>query len=182
MQQRPPLPRYALPRQRPLWKISVAIAGGILLACSVLCGVVFGVGFFLNMRLPPGFWTKPASAISDPVVLPSVSGAAAASDPSPTPDTSDNIKIVDLSVYDSASGSYVNVDGIVKNTSTRSMRFIKVFVELHDSQGNFLGTDSTYTDVDRLAPGETSTFKIFTQKLQGMTAAKVRNVTWDWGD
>ena len=68
---------------------------------------------------------------------------------------------------DYSNGKYL-ITGTVKNTTGRTVYFVKVKVYLFDKDDNVLNTDSTYAVGDEgLAPGESSTFKCYIDKVEG---------------
>lgn len=67
------------------------------------------------------------------------------------------LKIQDVKV--TSNSSYTICTGSVKNTGTKTYKFVTVKGAFKDSQGNVLDTDSTYAvGSEGLAPNETSTF------------------------
>ncbi|MBN1285576.1 MAG: hypothetical protein JXB47_09270 [Anaerolineae bacterium] len=74
-------------------------------------------------------------------------------------------------LYDGLTITEINVErrdskwvafGKVKNTGSRPMRIVQVVVGLYDAGDRLLGIADGYVDLDRLAPGVTSTFTVDT--------------------
>jgi hypothetical protein len=59
-----------------------------------------------------------------------------------------------------ASFGYRDLVGQVKNIGNDSAESINVLLTVYDKNGGVIGTDSIYTDVSTLKPGQKSTFKI----------------------
>jgi hypothetical protein len=90
----------------------------------------------------------------------------------------DKVEIVDWAWRNSASGDYLDISGILRNTSDHTLSFIQVFVIMKDAQGKFLATDSGYADVDRLPPGAQSTWKIFARDPGGVERVAISGIQW----
>lgn len=54
---------------------------------------------------------------------------------------------------------YSYIIGTVTNNSGRNTEFLKLVATLYDANGGFLGSEFTYSDLDVVAPGETTPFK-----------------------
>ena len=54
----------------------------------------------------------------------------------------------------------VEVRGEVKNFGSTCVAFVKVIATFYDSQGRVIGSDFSYTDPDRLEPGQAAPFNI----------------------
>lgn len=75
--------------------------------------------------------------------------------------------VVENKEMDYSNGNYL-ISGTVKNTTNSTVYFVKVKVSILDKNGNVLNTDSTYAVGDEgLAPGESSTFKCYIDKVEG---------------
>lgn len=70
--------------------------------------------------------------------------------------------------------SYTVCSGTVKNTGSKTYKFVKVKGSFKDSNGNVLDTDSTYAvGSEGLAPGESSTFTMYVTKNSKITTCSV---------
>lgn len=68
---------------------------------------------------------------------------------------------------DYSNGNYL-ISGTVKNTTDSTVYFVKVKVSILDKNDNVINTDNTYAVGDEgLAPGESSTFKCYIDKVEG---------------
>jgi hypothetical protein len=74
---------------------------------------------------------------------------------------SGRVDIVSASNYTSSTGSLWLVGEVVNNTSS-TVEYVKVIVSYYDGAGALVATDSTYSDMDELLPGETSPFSSLT--------------------
>lgn len=59
------------------------------------------------------------------------------------------------------------ISGQVRNEGTRAADLVKVIVVIFDEQQRVTGTDTTLVDMQRLAPGETSTYSVSFFELGG---------------
>ena len=76
------------------------------------------------------------------------------------------VSVVDKSI--SSSGENYLISGTIKNTTDRTVYFVKVKVYIFDQNDNVLNVDNTYAVGDEgLAPGESSTFKCYIDKVDG---------------
>ena len=59
--------------------------------------------------------------------------------------------------------------GEVRNDTGINVRFVEIVATLYNDQGTVVQTDFTYTDLDTLAPGQTSPFEILVLNWNGAT-------------
>lgn len=69
-----------------------------------------------------------------------------------------NIKIVDWTQRISGGGNYYIVDGILKNISNVTVKFLKVKVIAFDSKGNLVSIEEVYADPSTLKANQKATF------------------------
>lgn len=74
---------------------------------------------------------------------------------------SGGVDVVSSSSYTSRTGSLRVVGEVVNNTS-ETVEFVKVIVSLRAGDDRVVATDTAYTDVSELLPGETSPFQSLT--------------------
>ena len=79
-----------------------------------------------------------------------------------------------------SNSSYVICTGSVKNTGTKSYKFIKVKGSFKDSDGNVIDTDWTYAaGSEGLAPGESTTFRLSVPKNSKINSCTVSLLEYD---
>lgn len=93
-----------------------------------------------------------------------------------TPASDETVELGEWTWY--PDGDYINVDGSVKNVSSKPITFVKVFFELRDDGGKLLANDSTYTDPFNIAPGASAAFKLFRARPPGLEKVGIVNITW----
>jgi hypothetical protein len=62
----------------------------------------------------------------------------------------------------SVDGGYYKVVGEVENNGDRTVDFVKLVATFYDDSNEVIGTSFTYTDLDTIAPGDTSPFELTT--------------------
>lgn len=77
-----------------------------------------------------------------------------------------NFSISSQAEFDSS--GFLVVSGVVTNQGGRTANLVKVLVTIFDEGGRVIGTDTTLVDVQRLAPGEASTFSVIFVELGGV--------------
>lgn len=94
-----------------------------------------------------------------------------------------DFEVTDWSWYTDPRGAYVIVDGVIENTSRRPIRHVQVLIATYDSDHKLLSTDSGYADLDYLAPGRSTTFKVMTPNLGGGVAwVRIVSLEGQWAD
>jgi hypothetical protein len=133
------------------------------------------IGTLATRPAPQGgpTWTPPP-----PVYVPITTsqGTDSGGQPIPTPDT--DAEITEYTWAPSPAGDYIHVDGIVKNTSEKTLNFVTIYAAFRDQNGNLLKIDSGYADVTELLPGQESTWSIVTQNPGDVHIVEMQNVTW----
>jgi hypothetical protein len=77
----------------------------------------------------------------------------------PQPEVTIAAEVVAINWYTDDAG-YLNFIGVIKNTGTVSIEFVKPVVTLRDAQGTMVASEFTYTDLDVIEPGGTSPFTL----------------------
>jgi len=157
----------ATPRKRPSWLTIGLIGGGLIICCVV---GVFGTAALgvvdWNSILGISAPTSVAQSQTDPnTPVPGEATLAPTNPPSdiPTAATTGVINILEVSGFDDDSNNWVVV-GLMRNDTDTAVSNIEVDVQLLDSSGNILYTNSAYTGLYSLAPGETSPFVMYSDQ------------------
>jgi len=90
--------------------------------------------------------------------------------------------VTEWSWYVDRSGAYIHVDGIIENTSTRPIMYVRVFIATYDAEYNLLSTDSGYADLDYLRAGQSTTFKLVTPNPGGAEWVRIVTLNGYWAD
>lgn len=93
-----------------------------------------------------------------------------------------SVELTDWTWYTSGSGNYVYVDGMLTNISSRPMCYVEIHIATYDEEKNLLSTDWTYVDMDYIAPGGSTTFKVMTRKPPRIEWVEITNIQWEWAD
>jgi hypothetical protein len=118
--------------------------------------ITFGFPFLLDRTTPvPGH-----SAPSDP-------------QPSAAPEPAPRVELLSQTGGPAAGGSYMEVNGQVRNASTTSLRNVQAVVTWYDAQGGFITSDSALIEYNPLLAGQTSPFKVLTQRNPAMERFRV---------
>lgn len=99
------------------------------------------------------------------------------STPIPTPDCSSAVVESGVTDYADEYGYHYYVGEVINNTSC-VLEFVKVIVTEYDETGNVIGVDSSYTETDRISPGEKSAFEIMTEMRPNVSTYRLV-VTWN---
>ena len=102
--------------------------------------------------------------------------------PAPVAPEEPRITITEWTWFDSESGDYIYVQGIIRNLSDRPMSFVEISIIMRDRSKRFLGTDKGFIDVDVLLPGQSSTWEIMASKPMGIDIVEISNIQWRWAD
>jgi hypothetical protein len=78
----------------------------------------------------------------------------------PQPEEAIATEVVAINWYTDITG-YLNFVGVIKNTGTVPLEFVKPVVTLRDAQGEMVALEFTYTELDVIEPGGTSPFILF---------------------
>ncbi len=93
-----------------------------------------------------------------------------------------DFRVTDWSWHADGSGTRLIVDGVIENTSERPIRYVRVHIATYDSDYKLLSTDSGYADLDYLAPGRSTTFKVTTPVLGGVAWVRIVSLQGQWAD
>jgi len=69
--------------------------------------------------------------------------------------------------------------GEIKNTGNATARFVKITFTTKNTAGNVIGTDFTYVNSTDLSPGQTSSFKCWTDTPYIQVGSWVHEITWN---
>jgi len=142
----------------------------------VFCGFGYMIGRGTAPAQAPAL-PQPAR-VEATTPTPTVTPAPTAT-PKPTPTAEGpTVDIVEWTWYESQTGNYIYVDGVVENVSDRPVSWVELYVELRDKDNKLLATDSGYIDADRLNPGQESTFKLMTRNMPGTEWVVIKSISW----
>jgi len=79
------------------------------------------------------------------------------------------------------SGGYNDIVGQVKNIGSTDVDFVKIGLTVYDSNGDVIGTDSTYAESKALKPNQKSTFDIISSK-DNFNGMKNYELSLQWQD
>lgn len=82
----------------------------------------------------------------------------------------------------SASGRYCDGGGTITNTGEVALRGVKIDLQFFDKMGNLLASDTAYTSVAELQPGQKSAFNIFTACPGNVESASITGATHRFGE
>jgi hypothetical protein len=68
------------------------------------------------------------------------------------------IILTGLKYIENEESNYDDINGQVKNIGNETAESIKIIFTFYDSNGNMVGTDFTYIDIDKLNPGQKAPF------------------------
>lgn len=89
-----------------------------------------------------------------------------------------DLKITNVSVYSNSASTYCT--GTITNNGDESFEFVKVKGAFKDSSGNTIETGDTYAvGSEGLAPGESTTFKIYCEKNSKVKSCDVTVYDYD---
>ncbi len=76
--------------------------------------------------------------------------------------------------------NYDDISGQVKNIGNGTAESIKTTFTFYDGNGNMVGTDFTYIDVDKLNPGQKAPFSLMIDKTEIQNGAQYEiSLSWD---
>lgn len=81
----------------------------------------------------------------------------------------------------SASGNYCDGGGSITNTGDVTLRNLKLALQFFDRKDNLVASDSAYSEVAELSPGQRSTFKIFTRCPANVDKGSIAGATHRFG-
>ncbi len=113
-----------------------------------------------------------ASASPPPVAPPP------APTPTPAPAPANTVTLLSHSSYTSSTGSYWIV-GEVRNDTASNVQYAKVVASYYDASNNLIATDSGYSAIDILTPGQRSPFDILLLDPPAGIDHYSLQVTWD---
>lgn len=97
--------------------------------------------------------------------------------PSPTPSPAPAaVRILSSSSF-TVSGTG-HIVGEVQNDTGQNVAFVKVVASVYDSGGTLVGTESTYTDLDILTPGQRSPFEIIILNISAAATSYQLSGQW----
>ena len=76
-------------------------------------------------------------------------------------------------------GGDIKFLGEIKNTGEATARFVKINFTMKNTADNVIGTDFTYVNSTDLSPGQTSSFKCWTDTPYIQVGSWVHEITWN---
>lgn len=80
--------------------------------------------------------------------------------PTPTPTPEPGVHILPNHSYYVDSINYLHVVGEVQNNTSDNLRFVRIFINIYNSNGQFIETDYTYIDLNNLPAWDRTCFDI----------------------
>lgn len=87
------------------------------------------------------------------------------------------VKLISINAYTDADG-YFNVEGTVKNTATRSISDVVIYIDILDADKNIVDQATVYVTPNELDTGETGTFYDYYYNLGSMDTVSVTRTEW----
>lgn len=129
----------------------------------------FRVSIPLVQKAPPATPTPTATSEPTPTVTSEPTATATDVPPTPTdvPPTPVPAGVPVLSSFDyQSSTSYRRLVGEVQNNTGQNIEYAEVIATFYDGDGRVSGTDSGYTSIDILTPGQKSPFTVLYEASQ----------------
>ena len=105
-----------------------------------------------------GGTTTPPTQAPTPPTTPAPVTPTPPTTPTPTPDDpNDDLEVTEfVTVEGDTSGRAI---GIIRNQSTSNVRFVQLTVNYYNTQDQLVATETTYSELEIIAPGEASPFR-----------------------
>lgn len=65
----------------------------------------------------------------------------------------------------------LDLDGVVTNTGTKALEYPSLAITMYDAQGRVVDTDTAFTTITTLAPGQSSPFSLMSMTPAGTVAS-----------
>lgn len=164
-----------------LAKIGVVLVALIAMVSMVNANSIEGFTIYLPLVVSHGDTTPipqptPTQVPPTPTQLP----------PTPTPTVeppTEDVSVLPNHTSYVSSIDYLHVVGEVQNNTTHNLRFVQIYVNVYNSNGQLLDTGFTFTTLDNLPAGEKTCFHFLTPEPAGWAYYEFEPVSyWTDGD
>jgi len=93
--------------------------------------------------------------------------------PRPTRTPTYDLELVSFSCYQTASGSFQQIEGFVKNVSQTALENVEAVGIFEDANGVPISSDSALVDYDPILPGQTSPFSVIARRNPAINWCKI---------